>query len=380
VDDRSYHYPQATQMTHKPTTRQVAVGGVKIGGGAPVTVQAMTDTDTREVAATVAQVRELEDAGCDLVRVAVPDMEAAKALGEIRRQIALPLVADIHFDHLLALEAIRQGVDKVRINPGNLRRQEHVKALAEAAAEKGIPIRIGVNAGSVPEAVRARHEGEGDVQEQLAAAMVDAGLRHCELLERLDFRDIVVSLKAFDLRTTWLANRRFRAERDYPLHLGVTEAGLPPSGIARSALGIGVLLKEGIGDTIRVSLTGDTVLQVRVGREILQSLELSTSGIVLVTCPTCGRCRLDLAGLARAVESRLRPIDRKLRRAGKTLRVAVMGCVVNGPGEARDADVGVAGGSGKGVVFVQGKPAATVAEGDLLEALVKAVQQRADED
>jgi (E)-4-hydroxy-3-methylbut-2-enyl-diphosphate synthase len=210
--------------------------------------------------------------------------------------------------------------------------------------------------------------------------MVDAGLRHCELLERLDFRDIVVSLKAFDLRTTWLANRRFRAERDYPLHLGVTEAGLPPSGIARSALGIGVLLKEGIGDTIRVSLTGDTVLQVRVGREILQSLELSTSGIVLVTCPTCGRCRLDLAGLARAVESRLRPIDRKLRRAGKTLRVAVMGCVVNGPGEARDADVGVAGGSGKGVVFVQGKPAATVAEGDLLEALVKAVQQRADED
>jgi len=353
---------------------------VKIGGGAPVTVQAMTDTDTREVAATVAQVRELEDAGCDLVRVAVPDMEAAKALGEIRRQIALPLVADIHFDHLLALEAIRQGVDKVRINPGNLRRQEHVKALAEAAAEKGIPIRIGVNAGSVPEAVRARHEGEGDVQEQLAAAMVDAGLRHCELLERLDFRDIVVSLKAFDLRTTWLANRRFRAERDYPLHLGVTEAGLPPSGIARSALGIGVLLKEGIGDTIRVSLTGDTVLQVRVGREILQSLELSTSGIVLVTCPTCGRCRLDLAGLARAVESRLRPIDRKLRRAGKTLRVAVMGCVVNGPGEARDADVGVAGGSGKGVVFVQGKPAATVAEGDLLEALVKAVQQRADED
>jgi (E)-4-hydroxy-3-methylbut-2-enyl-diphosphate synthase len=350
---------------------------VRIGGGTPVTVQAMTDTDTRDVVATVAQIRELEEAGCDLVRVAVPDMEAAKALGQIKARIGLPLIADIHFDYLLALEAIRQGVDKVRINPGNLRKQEHVKVLAESAAERDIPIRVGVNAGSVPEAVRARHEGEGDLQEQLAAAMVDAALRHCELLERLDFRDIVVSLKSFDLRTTWLANRRFREERDYPLHLGVTEAGLPPSGIARSALGIGLLLKEGIGDTIRVSLTGDTVLQVRVGREILAALELSTAGIVLVTCPTCGRCQLDLSGLARAAEERLRPIDRELRRAGRTLRVAVMGCVVNGPGEAKDADVGIAGGSAKGVVFVRGKAVATVPEGKLLEALVQAVKEEA---
>lgn len=247
-------------------TRTVKVGSVQIGGGAPITVQAMTDTDTRDVAATVAQIRELEEAGCDLVRVAVPDLEAAQALGQIKSQISLPLIADVHFDHRLALEAIAQGVDKVRINPGNLRRREHVAAVAAAAAERGVPIRVGVNAGSVPEAVRARHEGEGDVQEQLAAALVDTAIGHVEALEGLEFQDIVVSLKAFDLRTTWLANRRFRREHDYPLHLGVTEAGLPPSGIARSAIGIGALLREGIGDTIRVSLTGDPVLQVRVGR------------------------------------------------------------------------------------------------------------------
>jgi (E)-4-hydroxy-3-methylbut-2-enyl-diphosphate synthase len=356
--------------------RSVDVGRVRIGGGAPITVQAMTDTDTRDVAATVAQIRALEEAGCDLVRVAVPDMEAAQALGRIKSQTNLPLIADIHFDHRLALEAIAQGVDKVRINPGNLRRREQVEAVVSAAAEKGIPIRVGVNAGSVPEAIRARHEGEGDVQEQLAAAMVEAALEHVELLEHLDYRDTVVSLKAFDLRTTWLANRRFRQQRDYPLHLGVTEAGLPPSGIARSAIGIGVLLKEGIGETIRVSLTGDPVLQVRVGREILASLELSTVGITLITCPTCGRCELDLAALARAAEERLRPIDRALRQAGRSLRVAVMGCAVNGPGEAREADVGIAGGSARGVVFVQGKPVATVPEGKLVEALIRAVHEQ----
>jgi (E)-4-hydroxy-3-methylbut-2-enyl-diphosphate synthase len=232
-----------------------------------------------------------------------------------------------------------------------------------------------VNAGSVPEEVRARWEGKGDVQEQLAGAMVDAAVGHVELLEEFGFGDIVVSLKAFDLRTTWLANRRFREQRDYPIHLGVTEAGLPPSGIARSAIGVATLLQEGIGDTIRVSLTGDPVLQVRVGREILSSLELNTSGVTLVTCPTCGRCELDLAGLARAVESRLRPIDRALRSAGRSLRVAVMGCVVNGPGEARDADVGIAGGSGRGVVFVEGRPVATVPERDLVEALIGAVEE-----
>ena len=363
----------------KPT-QPVTVGGVQIGGGAPITVQSMTDTDTRDVGATVAQIKRLEDAGCDLIRVAVPDLEAARALGAIKSQIALPLVADIHFDHRLALEAVHQGVDKLRLNPGNLRKAEHVEAVVRAAAERRVPIRIGVNAGSVPEAVRAKYQGQGDPQEQLAAAMVEAALGHVEILERLDFREIVVSLKAFDLRTTWLANRRFREERDYPLHLGITEAGLPPTGIARSSIGIARLLEEGIGDTIRVSLTGDPVLQVRIGREILQSLELNTAGIIFITCPTCGRCEIDLANLARSVEEELRPIDRDLRQAGKSLRVAVMGCVVNGPGEAREADVGIAGGAARGAVFVNGKPVATVAEGEMLTALVGAVKDRLRED
>ena len=358
--------------------KSVSVGGVQIGGGAPITVQSMTSTDTRDVAATVAQIRLLEEAGCDLVRVAVPDMEAAEGLGQIKSQVALPLIADIHFDHRLALQAIDQGVDKLRINPGNMHRFAHVEAVARAAAGRGVPIRVGVNSGSVTEDIRAKHDRSGDVQEQMAAAMVEAALTHVDLLEKIDFTDIVVSLKAFDLRTTWLANRQFRREREYPLHLGITEAGLPPSGIARSAIGIGALLKEGVGETIRVSLTGDPVLQVRVGREILAALELDTGGITIVTCPTCGRCEIDLAGLARSVEAQLRPIDRDLRRAERSLRVAVMGCVVNGPGEAREADVGIAGGAGKGVVLVDGKPVATLPESQLVEALVEAVREAAD--
>jgi (E)-4-hydroxy-3-methylbut-2-enyl-diphosphate synthase len=355
--------------------RAVKVGGVQIGGGAPITVQSMTSTDTRDIAATVAQIREIEEAGASIVRVAVPDEEAARAIREIKAQIPIPLVADIHFDHRLALIAAEAGADKLRINPGNLAKPEHVEAVVSAARQRGIPIRIGVNSGSVPETIRAKHEGCGDVQEQIARAMVETALGHVELLEKLDFRDIVVSLKAFDLRSTWLANRLFRQERDYPIHLGITEAGLPPSGIARSALGIGVLLLEGIGDTIRVSLTGAPVLQVHVGREILTSLELGGAGITIVSCPTCGRCELDLPALARTVESKLRPMDRELRQRDRSLRVAVMGCVVNGPGEARDADVGVAGGASKGVVFVQGKPVGTYPEGQLADALVEAVEQ-----
>ena len=351
------------------------VGDVQIGGGAPITVQCMTSTDTRDVAATAAQIQQIEEAGADLVRVAVPDEEAAEVLGQIKSQISVPLIADIHFNYKLAIAAIRQGVDKLRINPGNLSRPEHVEAVAAAAAEANIPIRIGVNAGSVPEEVRARQEASGDAQEQVAAAMVDTALGHVELLEGWGFTDIVVSLKAFDLRSTWLANRLFKRERDYPLHLGITEAGLPPAGIARSAIGIAMLLKEGIGDTIRVSLTGDPVLQVHIGREILSALDLSRAGVTLVTCPTCGRCELDLAGLARSVEQELRPIDRNLRKEGRSLRVAVMGCVVNGPGEAREADVGVAGGASRGVVFVGGKPIGTFPEGELVGALVDAVKE-----
>ncbi len=358
----------------KPT-RQISVGKVLIGGGAPISVQSMTSTDTREVEATVAQIQEIEAAGADLVRVAVPDMEAAEALGLIKAQISIPLIADIHFDYRLALTAIEQGVDKLRINPGNMAKPEHVEIVAKAAAGRGVPIRVGVNSGSVPERIRAQHEGGGDRHGQMAEAMLEAALGHVELLEQVGFKDIVVSLKAFDLRTTWLANRLFREARDYPLHLGITEAGLPPSGLARSALGIGMLLREGIGDTIRVSLTGDPVLQVRVAREILSSLELSQAGITLVTCPTCGRCEVDLPSLARSVEEELRPLDRQLRREGRSVRVAVMGCVVNGPGEAREADVGVAGGAGRGVVFIGGKPAGTYPEGQLAGALVEAVRE-----
>jgi (E)-4-hydroxy-3-methylbut-2-enyl-diphosphate synthase len=359
-------------------TREVRVGNVVIGGEAPITVQSMTSTDTRDVEATVAQIHEIEAAGADLVRVAVPDMAAAEALGPIKARISLPLVADIHFDHRLALTALEQGVDKLRLNPGNLSKPEHVEAVAKAAAKRNVPIRVGVNSGSVPEQIRARHQGD-DPHGQVAEAMLDTALGQVELLERVGFRDIVVSLKAFDLRTTWLANRLFGDARDYPLHLGITEAGLPPAGIARSALGVGTLLQEGIGDTIRVSLTGDPVLQVRVGREILSSLELSSAGITLVTCPTCGRCEVDLAALARAVEEGLRPIDRELRREGRAVRVAVMGCVVNGPGEAREADVSLAGGAGRGVVFVEGKPAGTYAEGKLAAALVEAVRGFVDD-
>jgi (E)-4-hydroxy-3-methylbut-2-enyl-diphosphate synthase len=339
----------------------------------------MTDTDTRDVAATVARIKALEEAGCDLVRVAVPDMAAAEAISGIKAGISIPLVADIHFDYRLAVEAAARGADKLRINPGNLARPEHVEAVVTAAAERSVPIRVGVNSGSVPEEIRARHEGKGDAQEEMASAMVEAALGHVEMLERLGFREVVISLKAFDLRTTWLANRWFSRERDYPIHLGITEAGLPPSGIARSAIGIATLLQEGIGDTVRVSLTGDPVLQVRVGREILSALDLSRSGITLITCPTCGRCEVDLPGLARALESELRPLDRELRRTGRGLRVAVMGCVVNGPGEAREADAGVAGGKGRGVVFVQGKTVGTFPEAELVEALVGAVRELAGE-
>jgi (E)-4-hydroxy-3-methylbut-2-enyl-diphosphate synthase len=335
----------------------------------------MTTTKTRDVAATVAQIARLEEAGCDLIRVAVLDMKDARALGEIKAQITLPLVADIHFRHDLALEALQQGVDKLRLNPGNLRRREQVEEVVKAAAEHRVPIRIGVNAGSVPEAVRARHEGEGSAQEQLAAAMVEAALEHVEILEGLDFRDIVVSLKAFDLPTTWRANRRFRELRDYPLHLGITEAGLASAGSVRSAVGLGVMLHEGLGDTIRVSLTGDPERQVRVGREILKALELDTTGVTLVSCPTCGRCEVDLPRIASAVEEALQPLDRALRRARRSIRVAVMGCVVNGPGEAKEADVGIACGLARGSLFVRGEPVATLAEAELVPALVKAARE-----
>lgn len=359
--------------------RQVRAGSLVIGAPAPVSIQSMCKTDTRDVGATVAQAAALEAAGCRMVRVAVPDMAAAQALGEIKRGISLPLVADIHFDYRLALEAIRQGVDKLRLNPGNLRNPEKVKEVVAAAAAARIPIRVGANTGSLPPDLLAATHGRLHEPEVAARALVQSALRHVQILEGLDFRQIVISLKAFDVPATILAYRMMHRERDYPLHLGITEAGPPPWGSIRSAVGIGALLAEGIGDTVRVSLTADPVEEVRVAREILASLALETAGLVFVSCPTCGRCRIDLRGLANEARKRLEPLDDRLRKAGATLRVAVMGCEVNGPGEAKEADLGVAGGPGGGVLFSGGRVLRRVPFATLLPALLAEAERLAGE-
>ncbi len=342
-----------------------------IGGDAPISLQSMTKTDTRDAQATLAQIAQLAEAGCEVVRLAVPDMKAARALGDIVKDSSLPIVADIHFNYLLALEAIARGVHKIRLNPGNLRRPEEVKAVVKACAERSIPIRIGVNAGSVSPAVRERFQQLDNPAEATAQAMVVSAFEHIGLLEELAFRNIVISLKAFDVPTTLRANRLFAQQSDYPLHLGITEAGRPPAGLVRSCVGLGILLAEGIGDTLRVSLTADPVEEVKAGREILSALGLRRSGLVIVSCPTCGRCEVDLSELAAQAEQQLAPLDAALRKAGKQLRVAIMGCVVNGPGEAKEADVGLAAGKGKAVLFSQGKPVRTLPEQEVLSALVE---------
>jgi (E)-4-hydroxy-3-methylbut-2-enyl-diphosphate synthase len=364
-----------TVLTSRRSSRQINVGGVLIGGGAPLTIQSMTKTDTRDPVATLAQVCTLADAGCDIIRLAVPDMDAAKALGAIVRGSPIPIVADIHFNHLLALEAIQQGVKKIRLNPGNLRRPEEVKAVATACSERGIPIRIGVNAGSVSPEVRARFEHLGDPSEIMAQAMVASAFEHAKLLEDVGFRDIAVSLKAFDVSTTLRANRLFTEQSDYPLHVGITEAGRPPAGLIRSCVGLGILLSEGIGDTLRVSLTANPAEEVRAGREILTTLGMRCSGLVIVSCPTCGRCEVDLSNLATRAEEALAPFDTELRKTNRQMRVAIMGCVVNGPGEAREADVGLAAGKGKAALFAHGQPVRTVAIEEALEALVAEVKK-----
>lgn len=357
-------------------TRPVQVGALVIGGEAPISVQSMTKTPTADVAATVAQIHALQDAGCDLIRVAVPDMRAAEALGAIKRQIRIPLVADIHFDHRLALVAIAQGVDKLRLNPGNLKNPDRVRQVVAAAGERGIPIRIGVNNGSIDPALRARfpftHEGN-------ARALVESALGHIRLLEELDFTAIVVSLKASDVITTVLAYRLMAEERDYPLHVGVTEAGLPPEGLIRSSVGMGQLLGEGLGDTLRVSLTADPVEEVEAGWQLLRALERREGGITLTACPTCARCDVDFDPIVRQVKARLAPLDRTLRAAGRSLRVAVMGCEVNGPGEARDADVGIASGRHLGILFRQGETLGKVPEARMVDALVEQAEALAAE-
>lgn len=343
-------------MIKRKMTRQISIGDVKIGGGAPISVQSMTNTKTTDTNATVAQIKALVDAGCDIVRVAVPDMSAAENIYNIKSQVDVPLVADIHFDYRLALKAIEQGIDALRINPGNIGDEERVKAVVEAAKIRNIPIRIGVNAGSLDKKLLAKY---GKVT---AEALVESALEHIRILEKLNFYDIKISLKAHDVPLTLDAYRLMSETVDYPLHLGITEAGTVNTGIIKSAVGIGALLAEGIGDTFRISLTGDPVNEVKVANEILKALGLKEYGPTLISCPTCGRCNIDLPSIAEKVEQRLSGIT-------KPIKVAVMGCAVNGPGEARDADIGIAGGKGEGLVFRKGEVINKVAEDKLVDAL-----------
>lgn len=343
-------------MIKRKMTRQISIGDVKIGGGAPISVQSMTNTKTTDTNATVAQIKALVDAGCDIVRVAVPDMSAAENIYNIKSQVDVPLVADIHFDYRLALKAIEQGIDALRINPGNIGDEERVKAVVEAAKTRNILIRIGVNAGSLDKKLLAKY---GKVT---AEALVESALEHIRILEKLNFYDIKISLKAHDVPLTLDAYRLMSETVDYPLHLGITEAGTVNTGIIKSAVGIGALLAEGIGDTFRISLTGDPVNEVKVANEILKALGLKEYGPTLISCPTCGRCNINLPSIAEKVEQRLSGIT-------KPIKVAVMGCVVNGPGEARDADIGIAGGKGEGLVFRKGEVINKVAEDKLVDAL-----------
>ena len=343
-------------------TKQISIGGVKIGGGAPIAVQSMTNTFTHDVAATVAQIRRLEAVGCEIARVAVPDQGAAEAIISIKKGISIPLIADIHFDYRLALRSMEAGADALRINPGNIGTAKKVKAVAKEAKERGIPIRVGVNAGSLEKDLLKKYNG---VTPQ---GMVESALRHLELLRSFDFHDIKVSIKASDVLRTVEAYRLLSSQTDLPLHVGVTEAGSLVSGTVKSALGIGILLAEGIGDTIRVSLTRDPVDEIRVGYEILKALKIRQRGPEIISCPTCGRCDIDLVELVERLESTL------LTRT-TPVRLAVMGCVVNGPGEAREADIGIAGGKGHGVLFKKGKVVRKVREDRLAEVLLEEVEK-----
>lgn len=338
-------------------TRAVKVGGVIVGGGFPISVQSMTTTDTRDVEATVGAIKQLEESGCDIVRVAVLNEQAAAVLGKIKSRISIPLVADIHFSHTLALTAIAQGVDKIRINPGNIGPDWKVAEVAKAAKDAGIPIRIGVNSGSLPKDLLDEF-GHDDPR-----AFVGAAMRELELLEKHDFYDTIISLKSSSVTGTIAAYTMLAGLVDYPFHLGITEAGTLLTGSIKSAVGIGVLLAHGIGDTIRVSLTADPVEEIRVGKQILSSLTLRREGVEIISCPTCGRCRIDLIPLVERIEARTRNIK-------TPLKVAIMGCVVNGPGEASAADVGIAGGAGRAVLFVKDRPSQTLPEEQLESALL----------
>lgn len=342
--------------------KTVTIGKYPIGGGNPIRIQSMCNTPTADVPATVKQILALEAAGCEIVRVSVPDQPSAQAISAIKQQIHIPLVADIHFDYRLAIAAMEHGADKVRLNPGNIGAKDRVRAVAQAAERYGVPIRIGVNSGSAEKDLLEQHGGP------TAQALVDSALRHASLLEDCGFSDIVLSVKASDVRTTIDACRILRKQTPYPLHLGVTEAGTFLSGTVKSAVGIGTLLADGIGDTIRVSLTDDPVQEIKVAKEILKALSLREFGAKLISCPTCARTHIDMIPLAKKVEEYLQTVD-------KPITVAVMGCAVNGPGEAREADIGIAGGDGYGLLFEKGTPVKKVPEAELFTALVQEIEK-----
>ncbi len=340
--------------------RVVNIGGVKIGGNEPVAIQSMTNTDTRDVGRTVGQIKRLEDAGCEIIRCAVPDSAAAEAMGEIRKRINIPLVADIHFDYKLALRCMALGVNKIRINPGNIGSRDRVKEVVECASYYGVPLRIGVNGGSLEKDILDKYK------HPVAEALVESAFRHVEILESLGFNDTVVSIKVSDVPEMMKAYELFHSRSDLPLHVGVTEAGTAKMGIIKSAIGIGGLLARGIGDTLRVSLTADPVSEIYGAKDLLRVLGLR-GGAELVSCPTCGRTQIDLITIASEVEKRIDKLN-------KNIKVAVMGCVVNGPGEARDADVGIAGGKGEGLIFRKGEIIRKVPEAELVNELMKEIE------
>jgi (E)-4-hydroxy-3-methylbut-2-enyl-diphosphate synthase len=352
-------------MIKRKAMRQIKVGAVPVGGDSPISVQSMTKTDTRDVDATVAQIKSLENAGCEIIRLAVINEDAAKSLGVIKQQVDIPMIADIHFDWKLALEAIRQGVDGLRLNPGNIGASWKVQEVVTAARERSLPIRIGVNAGSLEKNLMEKYG------HPTPEAIVESAEGHIRILEDMDFTDIKVSLKASNVMMTVDAYRLFSEKYDYPVHIGITETGPAFPGAVKSSVGLGILLSEGIGDTMRVSLTAPPEEEVRVAYEILRALGIRKRGAEIISCPTCGRCQVDLRPIAEEVELALRSID-------KPISVAVMGCVVNGPGEAREADFGVAGGKGMGLLFKKGEVVRQVREEEMLDALMKLIKEAQD--
>lgn len=343
-------------------TRKVKIGDIFIGGDAPISVQSMTNTDTRNTEVTIAQIKKLEKVGCDIVRIAVPDIIAAKNISNIKKGVSIPMVADIHFDYRLALEAIKQGIDAIRINPGNIGNEDRTRQVVEACKKNNIPIRIGVNGGSLEKEILEKYNGP------TTEAMVESAMKHIKILENLDFYDIVISLKNSDIRKSVKAYRLMSEKVDYPLHLGITESGGIKKGTIKSSIGVGSLLVDGIGDTIRISLTGDPTEEVKVGKEILRSIGLLNDKIKIVSCPTCGRCQINLIELANQVENKIEHIK-------KDITVAIMGCAVNGPGEAREADLGIAGGTGIGLLFKNGEIIRRVPQENIVDELINEIDK-----